>query len=66
MIIKKAPISECPNCGSTFGYYTIDDLRNFDGSKRNNSSMSGKYAYCVHCDKKLFKMSEVEISKNNR
>ncbi len=68
----KAPIDKCPVCGSKDGYYTKEQARgpiqliyNFDGSESDNGSMydmltfsGGKYAYCLKCDKRLFKMPE--------
>ncbi|WP_267459218.1 hypothetical protein [Caproicibacter fermentans] len=38
-------------------------MYNFDGSETDNGEMydllqysGGKYAYCLHCDKRLFRM----------
>lgn len=60
----------CPHCGSDEGFYekmqvrgTIRCRHNFDGTEAENSDMydylnyaGGKYAYCLHCNKRLFKM----------
>lgn len=67
---NKAPINECPHCKSKDGYYTKEQVHgtvrykfNFDGTESENDSMydllsykGGKYAYCLRCDKRLFKM----------
>jgi hypothetical protein len=69
-----APINKCPYCGSDWGYYTKDYIHgstwyrcNFDGTEADNGDMydpltheAGKYAYCLSCNKRLFKMSELE------
>ncbi len=74
MTIKDAEnISFCPYCGSYAGYYTKDYVRGmtryfyrFDGSEADNSSLydmlyhtKGAYAYCANCDKRLFKMDQM-------
>lgn len=65
-----APISICPHCGSNEGYYTKDNFRGrtefahkYDGAFADNSEMysqllhvQGKYAYCLSCRKRLFKI----------
>ena len=70
--MNRALIDKCPHCGSDAGFYTKDYLsgtcrynRNFDGSEAYNGEMYeylsheiGKIAYCVMCDKRLFKMPE--------
>lgn len=67
----KAPIDKCPYCGSADGYYTKEQAsgsiyynHHFDGREADNSEMfslltykGGKYAYCIKCDKRLFKMN---------
>lgn len=67
-----APIEKCPHCGSGDGYYTKEQAHgnvtryyNYDGSDCDNGQMhdyltysGGKYAYCIKCDKRLFKMPE--------
>jgi hypothetical protein len=72
IVNEKAPIDKCPYCGSVDGYYTKQQAYgpctryyNFDGSFCDNSTMhdficykGGKIAYCVHCDKRLFKVEE--------
>ena len=69
---SKSPVDKCPYCGSDDGYYTKEQVRgsiyyhfNFDGSEADNESMynlltyaGGKYAYCAHCNKRLFKMED--------
>jgi hypothetical protein len=68
--ISKSPIDKCPYCGSDDGYYTkeqvhgpIQYMYNFDDTETDNSEMyngliltGGKYAYCINCDKRLFRM----------
>ncbi|OCN01020.1 hypothetical protein A7X67_01560 [Clostridium sp. W14A] len=72
MRISKSPIDRCPHCGSTDGYYTkeqvhgsIQYMYNFDGTEADNGELydylnytGGKYAYCLRCGKRLFKMEE--------
>lgn len=72
MQISKAPIDRCPHCGSSEGYFTREQVRgvvnfryNFDGSEAENGEMydnlsysGGKYAYCLHCGKYLFRMEK--------
>jgi len=67
-------IEECPYCGDDQGYYTKEQVRgrityafNFDGSEAENGDMydglsysGGKYAYCLNCDKRLFRMEETK------
>lgn len=67
----KAPIEKCPHCDSKDGYYTKEQVygsiqmqHNFDGSEKDNSTLydslnlkGGAFAYCISCDKRLFKMS---------
>ncbi|MGN5650409.1 hypothetical protein [Bacillus sp. Brlt_9] len=71
---RKAPIERCPHCDSDCGYYTKLQIYgssfsryNFDGSEGENSDCydglnhkEGKVAYCIDCNKKLFKLSELE------
>lgn len=66
----KAPIDHCPHCGSKDGYFEKQQIRgpinfcyNFDGTEADNTDMynattftHGKYAYCLHCGKRLFEM----------
>lgn len=61
----------CPHCGY-IEYYTKDYIcgstryfHRFDGKDRYNGEMydhldhnQGKWAYCVNCDKRLFKMED--------
>lgn len=72
MRLSKLPIDRCPYCGSKDGYYTKEQVKgsvrynyNFDGSEAENGEMydylsysGGKYAYCLHCDKRLFRIEE--------
>lgn len=72
MRISKSPIDRCPHCDSTEGYYTKEQARgvinfryNFDCSEAENGEMydnlsysGGKFAYCLRCGKRLFKMEE--------
>lgn len=67
---KFAPIDNCPHCGSDEGFYTKVQVSgttrycyNYDGSEAENSELyescshkGGKYAYCLKCGKRLFKM----------
>ncbi|AID17262.1 hypothetical protein QLX41_gp136 [Listeria phage LMTA-94] len=69
----KAPISECPYCGSTEGYTLRSQARGtvywrmkFNGKEVDNSESHDnlrynphKYAYCTVCGSKLFKAEEV-------
>lgn len=64
----------CPHCGSDEGYYTKERAqgtiiyrRNYDGSEYENGDMyscvsgakgTGKWAYCLNCDKKIALMEE--------
>lgn len=71
--MRKAPVDRCPNCGSNMGFYSKDYIRgkirynyNFDGSEAENgemydtiSTITGKWAYCCNCHKRLFRVSEV-------
>ena len=66
----KAPIDKCPYCGSNEGYYTKEQIHgniymnfNFDGTEAENGDLyentrttGGKIAYCLHCNKRLFRM----------
>lgn len=68
-------MDKCPYCNSKEGYYTKIQVKgsmiyryNYDGSEADNGDMydgltytSGKCAYCLSCDKRLFKMSDREI-----
>lgn len=70
---QKAPISECPHCGSDEGYYTKSQVsgvvsyrHNFDGSEQDNTDAytllkhkKSKYTYCIACEKRLFKVEEM-------
>lgn len=70
--ISKSPIDKCPYCGSDIGYYTKERVHgsvhynyNYDGSEADNGEMydmltysGGKYAYCLNCDRQLFKMED--------
>lgn len=70
---QKAPISECPHCGSDEGYYIKERFSgtreyhfNYNGQERDNSHFydtakgtSSKYTYCIDCHKRLFKVEEV-------
>lgn len=70
---QKAPISECPHCGSDGGYYIKNRFsgvgewhHNFDGQEKDNShfhdtlfTTQSKYAYCINCYKRLFKVEEI-------
>lgn len=74
-----APIDHCPYCGSDEGYYTKDYLcgstrynHNYDGTEAENGDMyesvevkAGKIAYCVNCDKRLFRTDELEEAHTN-
>ena len=69
---KIALIDSCPHCGNHYDFYTKDYIQGstrynyeFDGTQAYNGELfdylgniSGKYAYCGKCDKRLFKMSE--------
>lgn len=73
----KAPIDKCPHCGSDYGFYSKDYVcgstryyQHFDGTEEDNSEFysplehrQGKYAYCSDCDKRLFKMNELEETR---
>lgn len=66
----KAPISECPHCGNSEGYFIKVYLTGrsqtrytWNGEYDDNSDMydslqdrASKYAYCTNCEKRLFKM----------
>ena len=67
-------LDKCPFCGCE-EYYTRDYARGtvrfiqrFDGEVTDNSEMYdsvytvryGKYAYCLHCHKRLFKIRNKE------
>lgn len=66
------PVEKCQYCGSDNGFYTKDYVSgstrsyfNFDGTDADNGDYfehlavrSGKYAYCVNCDKRLFKITD--------
>ncbi len=66
----KIPFEKCPKCGSEDGFYTKEQARgpirykyNFDGSESDNGEMyeglsffGGNYAYCIACDKRIFKV----------
>jgi hypothetical protein len=72
-----APIDKCPHCGSDSGFYTKDYVcgstryyQRFDGTEEDNSEFysplehrQGKYAYCSDCNKRIFKMNELEESQ---
>ena len=64
------PYSECPYCGSE-EFYTkqkvsgkVTYIQRFDGEDADNGEMYdmirhktvGKYAYCLECNKRLFKV----------
>ncbi|MGE4282356.1 MAG: hypothetical protein AB7G87_01405 [Clostridia bacterium] len=73
MFIRKAPVDKCPFCESDSGFYTKEQVHgsinvrhNYDGSEAENGSMyeclsykGGKFAYCLDCKRRLFKMSEI-------
>lgn len=62
-------LSECPHCGSDFGYYRkmyisgwSQDVKTFDGEPYNYGlfdslgySRYSSFYYCVECDKKIAK-----------
>lgn len=66
----KAPIDGCQHCGSKEGFFEKQQIHgrinyryNFDGTEADNTDIydlttvtRGKYAYCLHCGKRLFKM----------
>ncbi|NKX13259.1 hypothetical protein [Bacillus cereus] len=68
----KAPVDECPHCDSSEGYYTKVQIsgssicsHNFDGSEREDGDFhdslnykDSKFAYCIDCDKRIFKMAD--------
>ncbi|WP_430534436.1 hypothetical protein [Listeria rocourtiae] len=70
---QKAPISECPHCGSEAGYYEKVQIsgrsrwyHNFDGKEADNTyfyddtkAKYSKYTYCTACEKRLFKVEEI-------
>lgn len=66
----RAPIKECPHCGSNDEFYikvyvtgsTNYNIK-FDGSEADNSEhydhlqhKESKFAYCKECDKRLFRI----------
>lgn len=69
----KAPMDQCPHCGSSEGYYTKVQIsgssiwkHNFDGSERDNGEFhdhlnykDSKFAYCMNCKKRIFKMADL-------
>lgn len=69
----KTPMVECPHCGSDYGFYTrqqacgmVQYQYSFNGEEKDNSQMydllkftGGIYAYCLDCNKRLFKMSDL-------
>ena len=75
---QKAPIDRCPYCGSDEEYYTKDYLYGssycyhcFNGAESDNAGLydlirhrKGKYAYCVNCGRRLFKINELENKVN--
>ncbi|WP_336769854.1 hypothetical protein [Bacillus bombysepticus] len=76
----KAPIDGCSYCGSKLGYYTKEQAsgslqyqHNFDGSEKDNATVfdgltfkGGKFAYCISCDKRLFKMDDLKQNTVNK
>tara|TARA_Y100001935_G_scaffold248360_1_gene245438 strand:- start:1142 stop:1366 length:225 start_codon:yes stop_codon:yes gene_type:complete len=60
-------ITECPHCGSDFGYYTrsyasgwVQDNTLFSGEKYNSGlhdnltySRNSKFYFCMECDKRI-------------
>lgn len=68
----KYPIEKCPKCGGVDFYVkqrisgTANYYDTLDGSKTDNSSLhdnlsyktTSKYATCVDCKKKLFKITD--------
>lgn len=72
--MKVAPIEKCPHCGSSFGFYLkgqivgkYHDRYRWSGIRvdEDNQDMhdhllytESKYAYCVDCNKRLFKVEE--------
>ncbi len=64
------PFTACPKCGSDIGFYTKEQAHgpiryeySFDGEEVDNGSMyeflhytGGEYAYCLNCDKRIFKI----------
>lgn len=73
METQKAPIESCPHCSSSEGYYVRVQIRGsavfrtkFDGSAYENGDLhdhlsykDGKVAYCIDCNKRLFKISDL-------
>lgn len=70
---KKGPITCCPHCGSTMGFYTLSNYMRvpyeigFDGEQRDNSSMyenadiqGGNMAYCMNCGKAICRLSTIK------
>lgn len=69
--MQPAPIDKCPFCDSDEGYYSKDYVKgstiwrhNFDGAEADNgdyyeglSHRRSKYAYCLSCNKRLFKIA---------
>lgn len=69
------PISKCPRCGCEEFYIRqraegiIHYKFRFDGEEADNGEMyegirvesTGKFAYCVHCNKRLFKLKDTGL-----
>lgn len=67
------PMEHCKYCSSDKGYYVKYTYKgngivrlNFDGSPADNEDMydcltavQSKYAYCLNCDKRLFKTEDI-------
>lgn len=65
-------VEKCKYCNSSEGYYTKERVSGtviiiyrFDGEEADNGDMydgvryhGGKIAYCINCDKKLFRIEE--------
>lgn len=66
------PLSSCKHCGSTEGYYVKVQISgsaiyrySFDQSEQENGDLHdhlsykySKFAYCLDCNKRLFKLSD--------
>lgn len=70
----------CPHCGENSGYYVKLQMRgrgiyyyNFNNTVADDNSTLhdylsyeyGKWAYCIDCNKRLFKVNKPDLINNN-
>ena len=70
----RKPITHCPHCGSTEGFYTkttyvrVPSLMSFDGKPQYNGEMydnaescdGGRIAYCQSCERVICRVSTLQ------